>query len=59
MKAFYQEAKPFLEKELSNDSYSSGEKLSLSKSLKRIYDSLGEKDKSAAMFNSIQELEGK
>jgi tetratricopeptide (TPR) repeat protein len=59
MKAFYQEAKPFLEKALSNDSYSSGEKLSLSKSLKRIYDSLGEKDKSAAMFNSIQELEGK
>jgi tetratricopeptide (TPR) repeat protein len=59
MKAFYQEAKPYLEKALSNDAYSAVEKLSLSKSLKRIYDNLGEKEKSAAMFNSIQELEGK
>lgn len=58
MKGYYQEAQPYLEKALSNESYSAAEKISLSKSLKRIYDSLGEKEKSAAILESIKQLEG-
>ncbi|MEY3982502.1 MAG: hypothetical protein RL160_59, partial [Bacteroidota bacterium] len=58
MKGYYQEAQPFLEKALSNEAYSASEKISLSKSLKRIYDSLGEKEKSAAILESIKQLEG-
>lgn len=57
MKVYYEKAKPFLEKAVSNDAYSKDEKISLSKSLKRIYDNLGEKEKSAGISARIKELE--
>jgi hypothetical protein len=58
MKGYYESAKPFLEKAASNDAYSSAEQISLCKSLKRIYDNLGEKDKSLMMSSKIKSLEG-
>jgi len=57
MKVLFEKAKPFLERAVSNDAYSTEEKISLSKSLKRIYDNLGEKEKSAGISARIKELE--
>jgi len=58
MKQFYNEAKPHLEKAIENEDYSDKDKRELYKSLKRIYDNLGDKVNSDRMVQLIKDLEG-